>query len=239
MFSNNSSTQLAQFARSSPCSSELAWKHDYLTPPIFIMIVVAVVVRIVSCPLTTLLNGLVIVAVKKKHYLRKQRHSVLAACLAVTDLLVGAVVLPLTIATDVMRLSGRGPMCLLNLLSFKSAFIACGASLYHLLIISAERYIAIKHTYNYEALVTTGRLKSAVAIAWAIPVLLSVVAVALELTGEIEARDQMRLIVPLLTCPVIAVVIAYCQVTMYLESRRHRRDIAALQVSQSAAQQIL
>ena len=145
------------------------WREEYLTPTNFVLLIVTVSAESVMIPLTVFGNILVIFLVWRKRYLPKQKPCVLLACLAAADLLVGAVILPLMIAGHAMRLS-RVPVCLVDAVTVESIYVVCGASLYHLVIISAERHVAIKHALRYETLVTTRRLTAAVATAWAIPV---------------------------------------------------------------------
>ena len=181
---------------------------------------------------TISLNVLVIWAVKAKFYLRKQKACVLLACLAVTDLLVGAVVLPLAIASHVERLVGSGPSCLLEVTLYSAVYIACVGSLFHLAIISGERYVAIKHALRYETLVTARRLTTVVAGAWASSLISLVTMVAF------LGHDVCFVAVSLAILGLLA-VITFCQVAIFLESRRHHRHIQNHQISQAAAKEVL
>ena len=238
MSPSNSSDQLAnstQPALSRACSllGNLAWKQEYLTTRTFLMLVVILCVEALLSLPTISLNVLVIWAVKAKFYLRKQNACVLLACLAVTDLLVGAVVLPLVIASHLERLVGSGPMtCLMDLAVNGALHVACFGSLLHLAIISLERYVAIKHALRYEALVTARRLTAAVSGAWAIDVV-SLVALA----AFVEHAVSFAVLSCVILC--VVAVITFCQVALFLESRRHRRHIREHQISQDAAKEIL
>ena len=66
----------------------------------------AITVTAAACPFTILLNILVIVAVKKIRELQTNSN-ILIASLAVADLLVGAVSMPLTISVDALILRGN------------------------------------------------------------------------------------------------------------------------------------
>ena len=48
------------------------------------------------------------------------------------------------------------------------------SSLNHLVVLSAERYLAIKHSFAYESLVTEFRIMVASSMAWAFPIILPV-----------------------------------------------------------------
>ena len=237
MSASNTSDQLAnstQPALSHACSllGNLAWKREYLTTRTFIVLVVILCVDVLLSLPTILLNVLVIWAVKTKFYLRKQKACVLLACLAVTDLLVGAVVLPLAIASHLERLLGSGPTCLVEFTLYSALLITVCASLSHLAIISGERYVAIKYALRYETLVTSRRLANVVAGAWASTVISSVIMVAfLE-----HAVSFMVLSFAILG---LIAAITFCQVAIFLESRRHRRHIQSHQISQAAAKEIL
>ena len=167
-----------------------AWKESYLTPTTFIMYLITVVLETLMCPFTILLNSLVILAAKRKRYLRKQKTCVLLACLAVTDLLVGAVVLPLVVTSHILRLLGKRLVCIVDKIATETVYIGCGASLFHLAIISGERYVAIKHSLRYETLVTTERLRVAIAFAWAVPVISALGSAILGLAGESVLRNH-------------------------------------------------
>ena len=228
------STEPALSSHRCPFMADWAWKHEFLTPTTSKVLVALIFLEVPIALFTILLNAMVIWAVWRKHYLRNQKSCVLLACLAATDLLVGAVTLPLIITGHVMRLSGI-PVCLVGTASWVSMSIACGASLYHLVIVSGERYVAIKHALRYETLVTTRRITMAVATAWAVSVFMtSVEAVS---TGPLEIL--LYVLVMLILLPGELVLICFYQGAVLLESRRHRRHILAHQVSQAAAEEIL
>ena len=218
---------------------DYGWREEYLTPTNFALLIAAVSAESLMIPFTVLLNALVIFLVWRKRYLRKQKPWVLLACLAATDLLVGAVLLPLEITGHAFRLS-RTRVCLVDTACWGVLYIGCGASLCHLVIVSGERYVAIKHSLRYETLVTTNRLIIAVATAWTIPVATTLIAlIDVVLTGHAVLADTIYYVLIYLCIPGSFAAICYCQVTMFLETRRHRRHIRAHQVSGAAAKEIL
>ena len=120
-----------------------------------------------------LVESLVIVAIRRKRYLHQMRH-VLLACLAVTYLLVCAVCQPLMVVSELQHILGVGPICPIDFSVNNIVTITCGASLFHLVIISCERYVAIKHALRAcITLVTTRRMTATVAAAWLLPILLT------------------------------------------------------------------
>ncbi|KAL9987505.1 hypothetical protein ACROYT_G001827 [Oculina patagonica] len=132
---------------------------------------VKIAVNALTCPLIILLNILLIVAVKSKRHLRNKSNTALA-CLATTDLMVGLVVQPLHIVSEGLLLKGEAnTYCSLTDLAETITIKCCMASFHHLLLISAERYIAIKHTFQYENLVTEVRIIVASCVAWVAAIL--------------------------------------------------------------------
>ena len=85
------STLLSSFNADCP-SDPLAWTEDYLLEK-SVFTLLAIALNMASCPFTILMNVLVIVLVKTRHQLQT-KHNILLACLAGTDLLVGAIVQP-------------------------------------------------------------------------------------------------------------------------------------------------
>ena len=215
-----------------------SWREEYLTPTNVILLVVTVSAESIMIPLTVFSNALVIFLVCSKCYLRKRKPCVLLSCLAATDLLVGAELLPLVVTGHASRFS-RTPVCLVDTATFISINVFCGASLYHLVIISGERYIAIKHSFHYETLVTARRLTAAVAIAWAIPVVALGALTMAELTNYAALTQTIFSAILLLSIPGSLAAICFCQVVVFLESRRHRQHILAHQVSEAAVKEIL
>ena len=231
-FTNFTESTLA----SHPCPfmADWVWKREFLTPTTSKVLVAQNFLGVPIALFAILLNAMVIWAVWRKRYLRKQKPCVLLACLAATDLMVGAVVLPLFITGHALRLS-RAPVCLVDTATVASMYIACGASLYHLVIISGERYVAIKHALRYETLVTTRRITMAVATAWAVPVFTT--SVEAGSTGPLEIL--LYVLVMFILLPGALALICFYQGAVFLESRRHRRHILAHQVSETATKEIL
>ena len=235
-------TESASLNSSQPACSLLgnySWREEYLNPTNFILLVITVSAESIMIPLTVLSNALVIFLVWRKRYLRKQKPCVLLACLAATDLLVGSELLPLLVTGHALRLSRMTPVCLIDTAILASINVFCGASLFHLVIISGERYVAIKHSFHYETLVTSRRITAAVAIAWAIPVVALGTLIMAELTSYAELTQRIFSAILLLSIPGSLAAIFFCQIVVFLESRRHRQHILAHQVSEAAVKEIL
>ena len=188
-----------------------------------------ILVNILTFPFTTVLNALVMIAVKLKSRLRAHKSNVLLAMLASTDFAVGILVQPLFIAVLLsLLLDEPNGYCVLLIVRL---VVVCliNTSVYHLTLISAERYLAIKHPYAYSTFVTEARLLVASAMAWLLPVILPILIVV-----------NLHTVVTYIGNTVIGLsiaVIAFCHVTVYRETRRHQQQIAAQQVTQEAREQ--
>ena len=180
-----------------------------------------------TCPLIILLNGLVIVAVKTKPQLRTKSNTALA-CLATTDLIVGLVVQPLQIAIYFLIIRGETPndqFCTLADVSMAISIRCVFASLFHLLVMTVERYIAIKHTFAYQIQVTGARIIIASCVAWVVAIVLPI---------EYLRRTGERFIAILLGSVILYIItpaMVYMNVFIYREVRRNEKQIAANQVS--------
>ncbi|CAB3408912.1 unnamed protein product [Caenorhabditis bovis] len=109
-------------------------------------------------------NALVIAAVLLRRRLRSAT-GLLILSLAVADLLVGTVILPFSIANEVLDqywIFGE-TWCTIWL---TLDIWMCTASIYNLVAISIDRYIAIIKPLNYPMLVTKFRARCTVAIVW-------------------------------------------------------------------------
>ena len=127
-------------------------------------IIVTIAINSVTCPLTVLLNVLVIVAVIRRPRLQSYPN-ILLVCLAATDVFTGLTVQPLFILWKSLELLGVSYKLvkvshdsLLRVLSICSCL--------HLTLVTFERLIAIKFTMRYPYLVTTKNIKVVVIAFW-------------------------------------------------------------------------
>ena len=98
-----------------------------------------------TCPVTILFNLVVIIAVKTRGKLKKNSN-ILLSRLALADLLVGAVSMPLSIMLDTLvinRVLVVGIICTIEFISVTVMYTICSASFFHLLLIAWERYVAL------------------------------------------------------------------------------------------------
>ena len=219
----NNTTFDTKFSSSGLClgPQNLASTSSHLSA----VLIARVVVNALTCPLITVLNILLLVAVKTKPQLRTKSNIALA-CLATTDLVVGLVLQPLQIASDISLLRGDIMFCTVIDLS-KTVTLKCVlASFHHLVLMSAERYLAIKYPFTREAQVTEVRIIMTSAVAWAAAIVLSsedLLATAIILTFE-----TLLIILPI-----------YFNVSVYKEVLRNSKQIAANQVSLEAKEKLL
>ena len=108
-------------------------------------------------------------AVKTRHRLQS-KYNILLACLAGTDLLVGAASQPTFIAGQIYVIKGLSvtEYCRYYEETHLIFFIPLIASMCHLTLISIEQFVAMKYTFHYVTIVTEFRLKMAVVSSWVI-----------------------------------------------------------------------
>ena len=206
-----------------------------ISPGLYAVYIVRTGINSLTCPFIILLNMLVMVTVKTKRQLRTKSNTALA-CLATTDLLVGLVVQPLQIASYILMMKGEtqnDQFCTLTDVSMAISVRFVLSSLFHLLVMTVERYIAIKHTFAHQYQVTEARIIIASCVAW-------VVAIVLPLE---YLRKSKKIFLAILIASVILYIIipamVYLNVVVYKEVRRNDRQIAANQVSLEIKEKML
>ena len=145
-----------------PGNPDIVWDlTDNTIPWIF-----GAIVSIAS-PMAILLNALVIIAVRQRKELQKLSN-ILLSSLAVADLLVGAVSMPLSAAVDFL-IANRAfveNVCILDPVYFYSMLAIYITTLYHLTLIAWERYVAVQKWKDYKAILTRSRVKKLAIGAW-------------------------------------------------------------------------
>ena len=190
------------------------------------VLIVRIVVNTLTCPLIISLNILVMVAVKTNLQLRTKSNIALA-CLSTTDLAVGLCLQPLYIARESSLLRGDIAYCTkTNISNTTVTFICLLASFHHLVLMSAERYVAIKHPFVYETQVTGVRIIMASALACAVAVILS-----------IKSLSPTAILIVCETLLIILLI--YFNVSVYKEVLLNKIKIAANQVSLEAKEKLL
>ena len=206
------------------------------SPHLSAVFMARIVVNAFTCPLITVLNILVMVAVKTKPQLRTTSNIALA-CLSTTDLVVGLLVQPLHIMHASFLLSGQGNIFYsLNkvLVTVTLTFKCLMVSFTHLILLSAERYIAVRHPFAYESKVTEARIIIASCLAW-------IIALLLPLEQPKAEPGFVKIFVVFILVPVLLYFPAmiYFNCAVYKEVSRSEKQIAANQVSLEANEKIL
>ena len=211
------------------CEADLVFRKrlqhpSSLSVALFIFLII---VNLLTFPVTAVLNALVVISVRTKSRLRAHKSNVLLAFLALTDFIVGILVQPAFSAVLIMLLLNepRG-YCVLKVL--RHGTFVVNASLFHLVLLTGERYIAMKHPFSYLTFVTEGRLLFASVMAWFLSISHSVL---LLLSKPVYLR-----------CVGISsilsfAVISFCHVTVFGETRRHERQLAAQQATSEAREE--
>ena len=118
------------------------------------------------CPAVFVCNALVILCVVKVPRLRRIKSNVPLSLLAVTDLVVGAIVCPLFIASLSCQISGQCDFCQIDSATFFLLIICSFSSLFHLVLIALDRFIAIRFALRYKGLVTVRKMFAGTIVAW-------------------------------------------------------------------------
>ena len=146
--------------------NEMVWKQEYQVEKIAFAMT-AISLNVLSFPVTIVMNVLVIMAVKTRPSLQS-KYNILLACLAGTDLLVGAASQPSYIVGQIYVIEGisLSEYCRYHKLTNLLVLCPIFASVLHLTLISIERFVAMKYTFHYMTIFTALRLKIAVVSSW-------------------------------------------------------------------------
>ena len=136
-------------------------------PSLFVRtcLILNIIINILAFPFTAVLNALVIIVVKSKGRLRAHKSNIAIALLATTDFVAGCFAQPVFIAWLISILVNYNTeSCSFKILSFLINMLF-GVSILHLLLISGERFLAIKHPFAHISLVKENDLVIASALA--------------------------------------------------------------------------
>ena len=153
-----------------PKYPDFTWDLNNTTIPWILVIIMYIASLIII-----ILNVLVIIAVKQRKELQKQSN-ILLSSLAVTDLFVGAINMPLSATVEVLilRQVSFKYICFLSFLNGNWIYCVSLSSLYHLTVIAWERYMAIAKCIDYKVIVTRSRVKKLAIISWIASVIITV-----------------------------------------------------------------
>ena len=193
-------------------------------------LIIITVVHILTFPLTAALNALVMFAVKMNSRLRAHKSNIGLALLALTDFFVGVLAQPAFIALIISLLvdDDSSRSCTLPNFTIAVSRIGVSVSLVHTVLISGERYLAVRHSFAYVSLVTEARLLVASVLAWLLSITLHI---------PVAVNESVFLPIKNTLYGLCVVLIIFCHVTVYLEIRRHQKHIVAQQVTEEAREQ--
>jgi len=185
-------------------------------------IVLAIVNGVAALP-TFFINLLIIWSVLENKNLRSNSYGILLAALAFTDLLVGLTTEP---ASTWQLGCGSAISCYvpcLYTIAFLIGLVSLSMSMSTLMMVTLERYLAIKHPFFHRENVTSKRITIATTAAWMITPT-TVLVPRLALTAN---NNTMKKIPALVTATVHVVVILYCTIIVQIAANRQRKGIIA------------
>ena len=185
---------------------------------------VSITAKSIASPLTVLLNVLIIVAMKKRRALQKN-SSILLTSMAVADLLVGAVSMPLTTALDILLLHKKLSLTICKIAGANQIVLysAVTSSLYHLTFIAWDRYVAIKK-WSYKTIVTKTRLKICAVVAWVLTAITAILVPILRV-AEVDQKVIAVLSIFSATKTVLCVgVIGFFYISIYFSILKRKEN---------------
>ena len=198
-------------------------------------------VNSISSITTVLLNALVIFAVATRRPLRTNSN-ILLACLACNDLLAGLIVQPIAFAVDLKTILGVGPFCPLEKAHSVAVLVVSFSSLLHLVLISVDRYIAIKKPLRYLEIVTKRRITTSVVLSWAITVFVAIQEIIL---ASIDSKTNIYLTFYQVTGTTLGIIgflliatIVYSYSCIFSETRRQKKRFQTEQLPQEEVKRI-
>ena len=208
----------------------LAWNETFRTKNVLASLVALTAINTIGCILTVFFNALNVLVVVREPKSRTN-SKILLACLAGNDLLTGGLTLPLQIARETRHILGGGLHCDVDSASMAAVFLSCLNSLAHTALLSFDRYVAIKYPLQYRSVVTRRRLYKAVLVAWAVPLVHTVLPIPLTAVAGKTLSNLLLYIDVAVTCFLLSKVVGiiYMNGAIWLEIRRHRKHLESVQ----------
>ena len=202
----------------------LVWDlHDTISPWVF-----AAVSSIIS-PTVVLLNALIILAVQRRKELQRASN-ILLSSMAVTDLLVGSICVPLSAVVGLLvsyQLLTDHYICKLDFVTISVTITLTACSIFHLTMIAWERYVAIRKWIDYKVIVTRSRLKKLAIIAWVSAIVTVSPLPLLVITGIVSenamilASEIFHTVLSVLVMSALGLIV-YFYVMVYLGVRKRK-----------------
>ncbi|XP_020604769.1 alpha-1A adrenergic receptor-like [Orbicella faveolata] len=210
----------------------MATEGDTQNVPVLVSLISTVIINGISCPLTVLLNVLVILAVKRRPRLQTNTN-ILLGCLAATDaVLTGHLVQPSFILWKTLQLLGKTSQETTDATRFHNSCLrtAFAFSSLHLMLVTGERLIAIKFFTRYPYVVTKQNIKHAVTVLW----ILAAIWGTTEMLAQVYSKGTIFYMnFPLAIILISCVLFMTCSyVILYRETLRQRKKIKTQQLPQ-------
>ena len=223
-----------------PFLDVFVWRKSYLTDGTRRNLVALSSISSVAILPTILLNALVVIAVATRHRLRTPSN-ILLASMAGTDLFTGLVVQPIAVAVHLKRIFSDGPFCTLETVYMQLWSGSALNSFSHLVLISFDRFIAVKKPLRYQNIVTRQRVTIGAILAWAFTFCYTISDLILFAIGSKQQMDiyfeiQGAILSSLGTLGIVA--IAYMYGRIYSESRRQKNRLRDEQLTQEEARKV-
>ena len=200
-----------------PDKPNFEWDLNESTVPWILVAVVSI-----SSVATILLNASVIIAVIQTKELQRISY-ILLSSLAVTDLLVGAINMPLSATVDVLiALQKSHGVCTIDFVNVHFMFLVFASSLYHLTLIAWERYVAIQKCMAYRIILTRSRVKKLAIGAWVAALLTTLPGVLLEAFGEDPKFEVVWLNIKIALGTAVSILTVYFYIMVYLGVRKQK-----------------
>ena len=182
-------------------------------------------ITVVASPVTILLNVLEIVAVRTKKQLQRV-STVLLCSMAVADVLVGAVAMPLTAAVDLLiaHQTWLDNVCLLDFVGITVAYCASWTALSHLTVIAWDRYVAIRKWKDYKKIITRRRVKKLAILTWLCPIFVATPYIMAGAGVDGEVVEKILTLLTILTGGPAIIVIICLYFMVYLEVRKRKTN---------------
>ena len=130
----------------------------------------------------------------------------------------------ITVLTDDIS----GETCALQVFTRTLSRVVVSASFFHMVLISGERYLAMRHSFAHFTLLTETRLLVASVLGWLLAIILHI---------NFAVNESVFMPINNTFYGLCLAFIIFCHVTVYREIRRHEKQIAAQQVSVEAREQ--
>ena len=176
-----------------------------------------------------------------KERLQTASH-ILLACLAGIDLFWGLVALPIAISIQMKKILGKGPFCNLEKV-FTVLFTALGfASVGQLVLVSTDRYIAIKHPLRYQHIVSRKTVKYGLLLNLFVSAVVTVQKIVLAALDSGTKRyltyGRVRELVLVFVGVICLGVICYTYRYIFSETRRQMKQLKTEQLTNEEAKRL-